>query len=61
MGVAAKIWATTLYNHALGSEVEYGIKNLEENKSSLTDMNADGFLKQKAKLEIGENENTSRG
>ena len=49
-GVAAKRWAVMLYNHPLSSGVDYFSNNLGDNKSSLTDRNAAGFLK---KGEIG--------
>ena len=45
-----------LYSHPLSSGVDYSTNNLKGVKSALSDRNAGGFIKQNAKLEIGENE-----
>ena len=54
---AAEIWAKMLYNRPVSQRVDYSISNLADNESSLTDKNAGGFLKHRAKSKVAENAN----
>ena len=53
---AAKRWAQMLYNRPIRNGVDYFINNFKGDISSITGKNAGGFLKQKEKSEIEENE-----
>ena len=55
-GGGGEKWAQMLHNRPLGGWVDYFTNNPKGNKIPLTDRDAGSFLKQKAKLEIEENE-----
>ena len=52
----AKRWAKMLYNHPISVGVYYFINNLKDDKGSLMDKNAVGFLKRKLESKVEENE-----
>ena len=56
MGSRNEEMRNTLYNRPLSRGVDYFINNLKGNNSPIMDKNAWGFLKQKAEMEIEENE-----
>ena len=55
-GADAERWDMMLYNRPISMGVGYSINNLKGRKMSITDKNADGFLKRKLKSKAEENE-----